>query len=110
MSSKFSFIRWDMMLPWLHFVHCPCPGGEDRDSSFTMVERYDPKTNEWATRSHMLRKRAGCGVAVCEGKIYVAGKHDKGLPDYQSFGIYFISFRVKCTRYIFRLCYVNYIF
>ena len=49
-------------------------GGEDRTSSFNIMERYDPEMDSWSTVKSMQRKRAGAGVAVCDGKIYVAGK------------------------------------
>ena len=48
-------------------------GGEDRTGSYNIVEQYSPKTNAWAFVASMKRKRAGAGVAVCDGKIYVAG-------------------------------------
>nr|XP_002738426.2 PREDICTED: kelch-like protein 5-like [Saccoglossus kowalevskii] len=53
-------------------------GGENRSCSFNTVERYDDRTNEWSLISSMKRKRAGAGVAVCDGKIFVAGGYDKG--------------------------------
>lgn len=49
-------------------------GGEDRGGSFNFVECYDPKTEQWSFVTGMKRRRAGAGVTVCDGKIYVAGK------------------------------------
>jgi len=37
------------------------------------VEKFDPKTDQWSFVSSMKRRRAGAGIAVCEGRIYVAG-------------------------------------
>ncbi|XP_013388458.2 kelch-like protein 17 [Lingula anatina] len=52
-------------------------GGEDRGSSFNIVERYNTKTDTWHFVPNMQRRRAGAGVAVCDGVIYVAGGYDK---------------------------------
>ena len=49
-------------------------GGEDKDGSFSTVERYDPQTDSWCYVTPMIRKRAGCGVTVYDGKLYVAGQ------------------------------------
>jgi hypothetical protein len=49
-------------------------GGENRTCSFDIMEKYDPKLDVWSFSPSMKRKRAGAGCAVCEGKIYVAGK------------------------------------
>jgi len=49
-------------------------GGEDRSCSYSIVERYDTKTEMWGFAPSMKRKRAGSGVAVCDGKVYVAGE------------------------------------
>lgn len=38
------------------------------------MEKFDPRTDQWSFVSSMKRRRAGAGIAVCEGRIYVAGK------------------------------------
>ena len=48
-------------------------GGEDRTSTFNVVEKYSYRANTWSFVPSMQRKRAGSGVAVCDGKIYMAG-------------------------------------
>lgn len=60
-----------------------CAGGEDRTASFSTVERFAPKTNTWTEAPSMKGKRAGAGVTVCDGKIYVAGEsgHDDNSDD-----------------------------
>lgn len=55
------------------FVFYFWTGGEDRTISYSAVERFDPKTNTWSEAPNMKAKRAGAGVTVCDGKIYVAG-------------------------------------
>ncbi|XP_074656230.1 kelch-like protein 12 [Tubulanus polymorphus] len=52
-------------------------GGENRNCSFDLVERYCPQTDSWCYVSSMKKKRAGAGAAVCEGRLYVAGGYDK---------------------------------
>jgi len=58
---------------FLHRIICYA-GGEDKDGSFSTVERYNPQNDTWCYVSPMIRKRAGCGVTACDGKIYVAGQ------------------------------------
>ena len=38
------------------------------------MEKFDPKTDTWTFAPSMKRRRAGSGIAICDGKIYVAGK------------------------------------
>lgn len=54
-------------------------GGEDRAATFNIVEKYDLKSNTWNFAPSMQRKRAGSGVAVCDGKIFIAGGYDKNF-------------------------------
>lgn len=39
------------------------------------MEKYDIKTETWSFGPNMKRKRAGAGICVCDGKIYVAGMY-----------------------------------
>ena len=70
-----------MLVVWVPGVMIggACPGGEDRTASFSTVERYTPKTNTWTEAPSMKGKRAGAGVTVCDGKIYVAGQSHRGV-------------------------------
>ncbi|XP_011441284.3 kelch-like protein 3 [Magallana gigas] len=54
-------------------------GGEDRSTSYSIMEKYDINTETWSFGPNMKRKRSGAGVCVCDGKIYVAGGYDKTL-------------------------------
>ena len=56
-------------------------GGEDRSTSFNIVERYNPKSETWCFVPSMHQKRAGAGITVCDGKIYVAGEGSCTLND-----------------------------
>ena len=49
-------------------------GGEDRSCSYNIMEVYDTQKQTWWFGPNMKRKRAGSGVCVCDGKIYVAGE------------------------------------
>lgn len=50
------------------------PGGEDRMTTYNIVERYDTMRDVWSFAPSMKKQRSGAGVAVCNGKIYIAGK------------------------------------
>ena len=54
--------------------HCSITGGEDKNTSYNIVEKYDPQRDTWSFVPSMRQKRAGAGVAVCDGKIYIAGR------------------------------------
>ena len=41
------------------------------------MEKYDIKTETWSFGPNMKRKRAGAGICVCDGKIYVAGTYGR---------------------------------
>ena len=43
-------------------------GGEDRSSSYNIVERYDNVRNKWIPTRGMKRRRSGVGVAVYDCK------------------------------------------
>jgi N-acetylneuraminic acid mutarotase len=47
--------------------------GERGWESLTLVEAYDPATNSWTTKAPMLHPRAGFGVGVVNGTLYVVG-------------------------------------
>ena len=49
------------------------PGGEDKVTTYNVVEKYDVSRNVWSFAPNMKKARSGAGVAVCNGKIYVAG-------------------------------------
>jgi len=55
------------------FVSYIFPGGEDRTSAYNIVERYDTVRDVWIFLPNMKKQRSGAGVAVCNGKIYIAG-------------------------------------
>ena len=38
------------------------------------MECYNPRIDQWHFAPSMKQRRAGCGVAVYDGKLYVAGK------------------------------------
>ncbi len=57
----------------MKYLHVLLAGGEDKNTSFNVVEKYDPKCDTWTYVPSMRQKRAGAGVAVCDGKIYIAG-------------------------------------
>jgi kelch-like protein 2/3 len=71
------------------FVFSVFVGGEDRATTFNLVEKYDYKSDTWSFVPSMQRKRAGTGVAVCDGKIYVAGKY---YFQYLGVSLYFVLF------------------
>ena len=48
-------------------------GGEDNNTSHNVMECYNPRTDQWHFAPSMKQRRAGCGVAVSDGKLYVAG-------------------------------------
>ena len=54
-------------------IWIPSAGGEDRSTSYNIMEQYDHNTETWTFKQSMQRKRAGAGCCVCDGKIYVAG-------------------------------------
>lgn len=54
--------------------HLYAIGGNDGVSSLNKCERYDPFVNKWTNIACMNRHRAGAGVAVLDGFIYVVGK------------------------------------
>lgn len=76
LSNNFIFfeIKILLLISYLLYILPQYTGGEDRSGSFNIVERYDPKTECWSFVNSMKRRRAGAGVTVCDGKIYVAGK------------------------------------
>lgn len=49
-------------------------GGNDGSSSLDNCEKYDPYLNRWLRVACMHKRRAGAGVAVLDGYIYVVGK------------------------------------
>ncbi|KAK3087232.1 hypothetical protein FSP39_003402 [Pinctada imbricata] len=59
--------------------HVYAIGGEDRSCSYNIMEIYDTQKEMWWFGPSMKRKRAGAGICVCDGKIYVAGGYDKNL-------------------------------
>ncbi|XP_057309527.1 kelch-like protein 20 [Hydractinia symbiolongicarpus] len=52
-------------------------GGEDRNSSYNIVERYSRKKNCWKRLKPMKKRRAGAGVTEHDGCIYIAGGYDR---------------------------------
>lgn len=50
------------------------PGGEDRSCSYNIVEKYNPRKDQWTFAPSLKRRRAGAGVTECDGKIFVAGE------------------------------------
>lgn len=49
-------------------------GGNDGTSSLDRCEKYDPIMNKWTSIASMERPRAGAGLTVLEGFVYVVGK------------------------------------
>lgn len=45
-------------------------GGEDRTSSYDIVERYSPSKNRWVQVKSMQKRRAGAGVTEHDGKNF----------------------------------------
>lgn len=43
-------------------------------TTYNIVERYDTIRDVWLFAPSMKKQRSGAGVAVCNGKIYIAGK------------------------------------
>ncbi|XP_065651792.1 kelch-like protein 20 [Hydra vulgaris] len=54
-------------------------GGEDRISSFNLVEQYSQKHNCWKIKRPMQKRRAGAGATSHDGMIYVAGGYDRTM-------------------------------
>ena len=63
-----------LILRGFYFLSTRFAGGEDRNGSFSVVEKYDPKEDEWEVVPDMQQKRAGAGVVGCNGRLYVAGE------------------------------------
>lgn len=55
-----------------------CSGSPCNFGPLRTVESYNLATNMWTTEPSMLERREGPGVAVLNGKIYVAGGHIGG--------------------------------
>ncbi|XP_055354091.1 actin-binding protein IPP-like [Paramacrobiotus metropolitanus] len=53
-------------------------GGPNQGQSLSCVEAYDTKTDQWLTKSGMIKKRQSTGAACVGNKIYVLGGYDKG--------------------------------
>lgn len=60
---------------YFRFFSVSISGGEDRSCSYNIVEKYDPRKDVWMFGPSLKRRRAGAGVTVCDGKIFVAGKN-----------------------------------
>jgi len=54
-------------------------GGEDRNTSYSIVERYSPASNKWKLMPPMKKRRAGAGVTEHDGMIYIAGGYDRSV-------------------------------
>ena len=52
------------------------PNDNDLFASLSSVERYDAATNAWEAVAPMESARSASGVAVLEGKLYVAGGYN----------------------------------
>jgi len=48
-------------------------GTNETDQPLSIVEEYNPATNEWTTKASMPTPRKGLAVAVYDGKIYAIG-------------------------------------
>ena len=77
-------------------------GGEDRACGYNITEKFDPKTDTWTFAPSMKRRRAGAGIAVCDGKIYVAGTLYKKIILKLKFMIqqYVDSFFLACLEIV----------
>ena len=80
-------------------------GGEDRACGYNIMEKFDPKTDAWTFAPSMKRRRAGAGIAVCDGKIYVAGEYCKCLKTFKHFipycfGLNFAFYPVFFLKYL----------
>ena len=64
-----------MLNDWFPTLLSYCTGGENATSSYNIVERYSLNNDKWQFMPSMKQKRSGCGVAVCDGKVYVAGRN-----------------------------------
>lgn len=64
-----------MKANYFMFFSVSISGGEDRSCSYNIVEKYDPRKDVWMFGPSLKRRRAGAGVTVCDGKIFVAGKN-----------------------------------
>ncbi|KAK6025156.1 kelch repeat protein, partial [Ostertagia ostertagi] len=52
-------------------------GGSDGTQCLNIVERYDPRRNQWISGAHMLTCRAGLSVSVLNGCLYAVGGCDR---------------------------------
>ena len=55
-------------------------GGRDLWGKLSSIERYDPRTDEWMYRGHMIEKRVSHGAVAHDNNIYIIG----GIGDHKN--------------------------
>lgn len=72
-TYSFTLVYYLIQLSFVIQGHLYAVGGNDGTSSLDRCEKYDPIMNKWSSIANMERPRAGAGLSVLEGYVYVVG-------------------------------------